>query len=74
MTTQLLGKLEIAELFVIGLRSDAVRALAPRKRGAQTIRAVQQALADGKATKISIPSEMQGMVGLAKGVVESVKE
>ena len=31
-------------------------------------------IADGKATKIIIPSEMQGMVGLAKGVVESVKE
>ena len=33
-----------------------------------------QKVADGKATKIIIPSEMQGMVGLAKGVVESVKE
>ena len=31
-------------------------------------------IADGKATKIIIPSEIQGMVGLAKGVVESVKE
>ena len=31
-------------------------------------------IADGKATKIIIPSEMQGMVGLAKGIVESVKE
>ena len=33
-----------------------------------------QKVADGQATKIIIPSEMQGMVGLAKGVVESVKE
>ena len=33
-----------------------------------------QKVADGKATKIIIPSEMQGMVGLAKGIVESVKE
>jgi len=31
-------------------------------------------VADGKATKIIVPSEMQGLVGLAKGLVESVKE
>lgn len=31
-------------------------------------------IADGKATKIIIPSEMQGMVGLANGIVEGVKE
>jgi len=30
--------------------------------------------ADGKATKIVIPSEIQGIAGLAKGVVESTKE
>ncbi|MBR4050240.1 MAG: SPFH/Band 7/PHB domain protein [Clostridia bacterium] len=30
--------------------------------------------ADGQATKIIIPSEIQGMAGLAKGIVESVKE
>ena len=30
--------------------------------------------ADGKATKIIIPSEIQGMAGLAKSVVEVVKE
>ena len=29
-------------------------------------------VADGKATKIIIPSEIQGMVGLAKGIVEGV--
>ena len=31
-------------------------------------------VADGKATKIIIPSEMQGLVGLANGIVEGVKE
>ena len=31
-------------------------------------------VADGKATKIIIPSEMQGLVGLAQGLTESVKE
>ena len=29
--------------------------------------------ADGQATKIIIPSEIQGMAGLAEGIVESVK-
>ena len=33
-----------------------------------------QKVADGKATKIIIPSEMQGLVGMASGLVESVKE
>ena len=33
-----------------------------------------QKIADGKATKIIIPSEMQGLVGLANGIVEGVKE
>ena len=33
-----------------------------------------QKVADGKATKIIIPSEMQGLVGLANGIVESTKE
>ncbi len=32
------------------------------------------AAADGKATKIIIPSEIQGIAGLAQGIVESVKE
>ncbi len=31
-------------------------------------------VADGQATKIIIPSEIQGMVAMAKGVVESVKD
>ena len=33
-----------------------------------------QKVADGKATKIIIPSEMQGLVGMASGIVETVKE
>ena len=31
-------------------------------------------VADGKATKIIIPSEMQGLVGMASGLIESVKQ
>ena len=31
-------------------------------------------VANGQATKIIIPSEMQGLVGMAKGLVEGVKE
>ncbi|HCI63621.1 MAG TPA: peptidase, partial [Clostridiales bacterium] len=32
-----------------------------------------QKVADGQATKIIIPSQMQGLVGLANGITESVK-
>ena len=39
----------------------------------KSIEAMQK-IADGKATKIIIPSEMQGLVGLANGIVEGVKE
>ncbi len=39
----------------------------------KSIQAMEK-VADGKATKIIIPSQMQGMVGLASGLVESVKE
>ena len=39
----------------------------------KSIEAMQK-VADGKATKIIIPSQMQGMVGLANGLVEGVKE
>ena len=40
------------------------------------LKAIQamEKVADGKATKIIIPSEMQGLVGMANGIVESVKE
>ena len=33
-----------------------------------------QKVADGKATKIIIPSELQGLAGLASGITEAVKE
>ena len=39
----------------------------------KSIEAMQK-VADGQATKIIIPSEMQGLVGMASGVVESVKK
>ena len=39
----------------------------------KSIQAMEK-MADGQATKIIIPSEMQGMVGMASGLVESVKE
>ena len=38
----------------------------------KSIEAMQR-IADGKATKIIIPSEMQGLVGMASGLVEGVK-
>ncbi|MBP3479043.1 MAG: SPFH/Band 7/PHB domain protein [Oscillospiraceae bacterium] len=39
------------------------------------LKAIQamEKVADGKATKIIIPSEMQGLVGMANGLVEGVK-
>ena len=39
----------------------------------KSIEAMQR-IADGKATKIIIPSEIQGLVGMANGIVEGVKE
>ena len=33
-----------------------------------------RAVGDGKATKIIIPSQLQGLVGMAEGLVEAVKE
>ncbi len=39
----------------------------------KSIEAMQK-VADGKATKIIIPSEMQSLVGMASGIVEGVKE
>ena len=39
----------------------------------KSIQAMEK-VADGKATKIIIPSEIQGLVGLAQGLTESVKE
>ena len=39
----------------------------------KSIEAMQK-VADGQATKIIIPSEMQGLVGLANGIVEGTKK
>ena len=39
----------------------------------KSIEAMQK-IADGKATKIIIPSEMQGLVGMASGIVEAVNK
>ena len=39
----------------------------------KSIQAMEK-VADGKATKIIIPSEIQGLVGMANGLVEGVKE
>ena len=39
----------------------------------KSIEAMQR-IADGKATKIIIPSEMQGLVGMANGIVEGTKQ
>ncbi len=41
-----------------------------------TIRSLDafEKIADGKATKIIIPSEIQGIAGLAQGIIETVKE
>ncbi len=39
----------------------------------KSIQAMEK-IAEGQATKIIIPSEMQGLVGLANGIVEGVKE
>ena len=49
---------------------------AARGEGVLKIKAMEAfiAAANGKATKIIIPSEIQGIAGLAEGVVESVKD
>ncbi len=39
----------------------------------KSIQAMEK-VADGKATKIIIPSEMQGLVGMANGIVEGTKQ
>ena len=45
-------------------------------QGVLTIKSLEafEKAADGKATKIIIPSEIQGVAGLARSLVESVKE
>ncbi len=54
---------------------DMLNAKAPNDQvlKLKAIEAMQK-VADGKATKIIIPSEMQGLVGLANGITEGVKE
>ena len=54
---------------------DMLNAKAPNDQviKLKSIEAMQK-IADGKATKIIIPSEMQGLVGMANGLVEGVKE
>ena len=58
--------------------ADSLQMLNEKAPNEQVIKlkAVQamEKVADGKATKIIIPSEMQGLVGLANGIVEGVKE
>ena len=58
--------------------ADAIRLLNEANAGDAVIKlkaleAFSKA-ADGQATKIIIPSEMQGLVGLAQGITESVKK
>ena len=58
--------------------ADAIKLIneADPGEGVLKIKALEafQAAADGRATKIIIPSELQGLVGLANGIVEGVKE
>ncbi len=67
-----------AILLVQKATADGIRMLnevAPNEKVIQlkSLEAFAKA-ADGKATKIIIPSEIQGLAGLAKGITESVKE
>ncbi len=67
-----------AILAVEEARAKAIRLINESEPGSAflTIRSLDafEKAADGQATKIIIPSEIQGMAGLAKGIVESVKE
>jgi regulator of protease activity HflC (stomatin/prohibitin superfamily) len=58
--------------------ADAMRMLNEAAPNDQVIKLkaieAMQRIADGKATKIIIPSNMQGLVGMANGLVEGVKE
>ncbi len=59
-------------------RAQAIKLIneADPGRAFLTIRSLDafEKAADGKATKIIIPSEIQGVAGLAQGIIESVKE
>ena len=58
--------------------ADAMRMLNENAPNDQVIKLkaleAMQKVADGKATKIIIPSELQGLAGLATGLVETVRE
>ena len=58
--------------------ADGIRFLkeAGADRAVLTIKSLEafEKAADGKATKIIIPSELQGIAGLAKSIVEVTKE
>ena len=58
--------------------ADAIKLLNEANPNGQVVKLkaleAMQKVADGKATKIIIPSEIQGLAGLAEGLVESVKE
>ncbi len=58
--------------------ADAMRMLNEASPNDQVIKLkaleAMQKIADGQATKIIIPSEIQGLAGLASGLVESVKK
>ena len=58
--------------------ADALRLLNEAAPNDQVVKLkaleAMQKVADGKATKIIIPSEIQGLAGLAAGLTESVKE
>ncbi len=66
------GRLKEKELEALGIR--ALNENAPSDAVVR-LKAIQgmEKVADGKATKIIIPSEMQGLVGLANGLVEGAR-
>ena len=67
-----------AILFVQKALADSLEMLNEKAPNDQVVKlkAIQamEKVADGKATKIIIPSEMQGLVGLANGIVEGIKQ
>ena len=63
---------------VQGALADSIAMLNEKSPNEQVIKLksiqAMEKVADGKATKIIIPSQMQGMVGLAEGIAESIRE
>ena len=66
------GFLKEKELEARGLKALNENAPTDAVIRLKAIQAMEE-VADGQATKIIIPSEMQGLVGLANGIVEGVK-